>query len=354
MLRVPILENFIRAPWRTAWLLVLCALGAGSALALGVVVVYASTLAAKTHRAGVVIQYGNGKVANRCVEFSENEISGLELLERTGIELSVDASNAMGVAVCKIGRDGCAFPNQPCFCQCQGSPCVYWSYWQWKNNAWQYSNLGASNTVVRNGDIDGWVWGAGTTASAQPPPDTSFDAVCAANNPTATATQTNVPPTATTASTATPILPTATEIPTETPAPPTATELPAAIAPSTFTDAAPTSSSKPTRAPSPTAEWMPTTTEIPPTAAAPQASATPRAKFTSTRIPRTAPRAAVAQNKSANAPRAAQESAFANAQTGITPRALSVLVLVGGMVVVGIGLAVLLGGAAWYFWRRNG
>lgn len=191
----------------------------------------ASARATNPNRAGLVIVHGNGQVIKRCVEFSEAQISGLDLLTRSGLDLNLDASNAIGVAVCRIDHEGCTYPSQPCFCQCQGSPCTYWSYWRLVGGTWKYSSVGASGAVVRNGDVDGWVWGVGTPSGATPPPVVTFEQVCVPS--TATPTRT-----ATATATATRPLPTNTSAPptftptrfTATHAPPTHT--PTFVAPS--------------------------------------------------------------------------------------------------------------------------
>jgi hypothetical protein len=348
------LERAPRQQWRGAVLIFLLGLLVTSASSLGAFALYASNVAANTQRAGVVVQYGNGKVVNRCVEFNEAEITGLDLLERTGLDISVDAGNAIGVAVCKIGRDGCNFPNQPCFCQCQGASCVYWSYWNLQNGTWDYSNLGASNRAIHNGDVDGWVWGASVNNSASPPPDTSFDQVCAVQPATNTPTRTNVPPTATN------VPPTATNIPpteTGTPLPtetiiPTETSLPTETQiPPTETSVAATKSSKQKPAPSPTQEWIPTDTAIPTRVAVAQATNTPLPKITTTRVPRATTRAAMASRQAVNATRAAQEAQMANESGSINPRVISVAALIGGIFVAGIGTIVIVGGAVWYWMR---
>lgn len=163
------------------------------ALILVALLSVASARAVNVHRAGLVIVHGNGQTVKRCIEFSEAQISGLDVLTRSGLDLNVDASNAMGVAVCRINHEGCAYPSQPCFCQCQGSPCIYWSYWRLTSGAWKYSNVGASGAVVRNGDVDGWVWGVGTVSGATPPPAVTFEQVCAPATATPTRTLTATP-----------------------------------------------------------------------------------------------------------------------------------------------------------------
>ncbi len=139
--------------------------------------------------AGVVVQYGDGRVETACVGFDEDTISGAELLARSGLDVIMDMSG--GAKVCAIGGEGCQYPTESCFCQCEGNgPCVYWSYWHLdpENGTWQYSNLGAGAYQVSHGDVDGWRWGAGTPGNAQEPPALTFADVCAEVLPTPTAT----------------------------------------------------------------------------------------------------------------------------------------------------------------------
>lgn len=123
-----------------------------------------------TNRVGLVVDRGDGVVVTRCVSFSENEINGYELLLRSGLELVVDQGT-----VCAIDGTGCPATN--CWCQCQGNPCIYWSYWHWLNGEWQYAQEGPGGHMVENGDIEGWVWGDGTA----PPPAVPFHQICFAS-----------------------------------------------------------------------------------------------------------------------------------------------------------------------------
>ena len=146
------------------------------------------------HRAGLLIVHSGGRLSQRCVEFTEDTIDGLALLQRSGLDLNVDATNSVGVAVCRIDNEGCAFPDQECFCECLGATCTYWSYWRLAPGGdWQYANMGASSGIVRDGDVDAWVWGAGNGAASLLPP-VSFDDICAPVAPTFTPTVTATPP----------------------------------------------------------------------------------------------------------------------------------------------------------------
>ncbi|MFZ4850077.1 MAG: hypothetical protein ACOYL7_13190 [Caldilinea sp.] len=127
--------------------------------------------------AGLVVVHGDGSVVTRCVPFPEESIRGDLLLARSGLELSIEA-NSMGATLCQIDGEGCAYPQQSCFCQCTGKSCLYWSYWRLVDGDWLYSNAGAGNTQVQDGQVDGWRWGIGTVDRAQPPPAISFAEIC--------------------------------------------------------------------------------------------------------------------------------------------------------------------------------
>jgi len=162
------------------------------------------------NRVALAIRFSNGSTHTQCIEFNEPQISGLDILMRSGLSVVYQPSSSMA-AVCKIQDDGCDYPAEACFCQCKGgSSCKYWSYWHLKDGAWQYSQFGASDYMVGNGDIEGWVWGAGSPSSAPQPPIVDFNSICAP--------QSNATP-----------LPEDTPLPTDTPtAPPTTTPVPPA------------------------------------------------------------------------------------------------------------------------------
>lgn len=128
-------------------------------------------------QAGLVIVHGDGSLTTQCVTFAEESITGAELLVRGGIDVAMEASS-MGATICRLAGEGCAYPQAPCFCRCEGTPCLYWSYWRLTGDRWTYSTLGASYSRVRAGDVDGWRWGEGAIDRAQAPPDVTFAAIC--------------------------------------------------------------------------------------------------------------------------------------------------------------------------------
>jgi hypothetical protein len=118
-------------------------------------------------------------VETRCVTFTEEQISGMEVLNRSGLAADVEYGS-VGGAVCQIEDTGC--PVGDCFCQCKGSDCIYWSYWHLQENNWQYSSIGAAVYQVQDGTIEGWSWGPGAVTQAIEPPHISFEEVCSARN----------------------------------------------------------------------------------------------------------------------------------------------------------------------------
>ena len=113
------------------------------------------------NRAGVVVQFDGGGHISLCVPFAEETISGLELLQRSGLNIAND-----GGAVCRIESQGCDFPVEPCFCQCDLSTpgCRFWAYSIRVAGRWRSSGAGASQRRVADGDIDGWRWPGGPPA----------------------------------------------------------------------------------------------------------------------------------------------------------------------------------------------
>ncbi len=208
------------------------------------------------HHAGLVVDFRDGRVIVRVVAFTGDSITGVELLQRSGLSVALLA----GAAVCAVEDVGCAPTPQDCFCQCRGGECLYWSYFHLEGGAWVYAPTGAASHILRDGDVDGWVWGSGQTA----PPLLTWEQIWALAGPAAPvqvppSAEPGRPPTGMPATpSASPTVPTA---PVDTAAPPPTEEVsprpvawasPAALA----TEAVP--------AVRPSAAPLPTATETPP------------------------------------------------------------------------------------------
>lgn len=147
-----------------------------------------SRLTAVTHRAGLVVTFGDRRTQTFCIEFSGDTISGLEQLQRSGLPLVTSGSGGLGAAVCSIGGQGSNDPTN-CFASCTGGSCAYWAYYRYVDGAWKLSPTGASQTVVHDGDVLGWSWGPGGVAAGTAP-ETPGE-ICP--NPTATPIATVTP-----------------------------------------------------------------------------------------------------------------------------------------------------------------
>jgi len=142
------------------------------------------TPAPASHQAGVAVFSGDGSVYTACVSFTEESISGIELLERSGLSVETATNPNQGTAVCKINGVGC--PSSNCFCKMPD----YWSFWL-KGYAWEYSAIGADQIQVMDGSVNAWSWGAG-----DPPAEITYQNICeGVPFVLPTATMTSIPPT---------------------------------------------------------------------------------------------------------------------------------------------------------------
>ena len=190
-----------------------------------------TTMADEPNQAGLIIDFGDGRVETRCIAFDEEEITGADLLlTYSGLDMVIDASSGMGITVCQLEGEGCAYPSEHCFCQCMGGgACAYWNYFYREpgSSEWTYSALGAVLRKVRHGSVEAWVWGNGTTP---PSFEGSFASICATPTKEPAATMTPAasaePPTAAPTAKTTESPATETPEPTVT-APPAATTIPA-------------------------------------------------------------------------------------------------------------------------------
>lgn len=160
----------------------------------------ASTASAQPNlnQVGLVVQFKDGTIVQKCVQVSQTEVSGYEVLQNSNLAITANFDAWLGAGICKIENDGCDASN--CFCDMPN----YWSYWHLDpyadgGPAWSYSNLGASSYRVSAGAVEGWSYGQFGPPAVKP----SFEAICATSAATATkgenapgATPTSPPPTA--------------------------------------------------------------------------------------------------------------------------------------------------------------
>ena len=212
-------------------------LGAAAAAALTAAFVSIRPAHAAIHHAALVIQHASGSVITRCVAFAEDQITGLQLVERSGVQYEAQNFGSIGTAMCQLDREPSTVPPG-----CFGSG-AYWQYFHRVGGGWQSSAFGASSSVLHDGGMDGWHYAVGAN---QVPGNVAFASVCGAPTPpAATATQ------------AAPAPSHATPVPTATPAPSTSLN---ALAPSNSPqpNAVLTSTGPPTQPPNATAlgPWL--------------------------------------------------------------------------------------------------
>jgi hypothetical protein len=183
-------------------------LSAAGAAAIAAALLAVHPVHAAVHHAALVIQHSGGSVLARCVAFAEEQITGLQLVQRSGVEYDAQSFGSIGSAMCQLDQEPSPVPAG-----CFGSG-AYWQYFHREGGGWQTSPVGASSSVLRDGDMDGWRYAVGAN---QAPGTVAFAAVCGAPPPPVAATQV-----------ARPTLQ-ATPLPTATPAPATSLE---ALAPS--------------------------------------------------------------------------------------------------------------------------
>ena len=159
---------------------------AGAALPLVALVGGRMNASAATHRAALVIEHSNGSLIERCVAFAEEAISGLQLIQRSGVEYQAQTFGDLGAAVCQLDLEPAQVPAN-----CFGSG-RSWQYYRETSSGWSPSSSGAGGSTVHDGDVDGWHYAAGP----QPPPGIAFSQVCGAPAPAATPGRTALAPAA--------------------------------------------------------------------------------------------------------------------------------------------------------------
>jgi len=154
----------------------------------------AQAMAQGSQKVGLVVKFGDGTVFTDCIDYTGPGMTGEDVLDGSGLSLVKDLSYGLGAAICKIQQDGCNYPQEHCFCQCEGAACEYWAYYHLdqQKGEWVYSGMGASWNTVQAGDVEGWAWGNGEVGGSDvEPPLATFEELC--GPPTATPTRTPRP-----------------------------------------------------------------------------------------------------------------------------------------------------------------
>jgi len=113
------------------------------------------------------------------VAFAESQITGLQLIQRAGVEYQSQDFGSMGSAMCQLDREPSPVPAD-----CFGSS-RYWQYSHRIGGGWQTASLGASSSVLHDGDMDGWRYAGG---AGQTPGNVAIGSVCSPAAPSVAAT----------------------------------------------------------------------------------------------------------------------------------------------------------------------
>lgn len=118
-----------------------------------------SAFAQEPNVAGLVVDYGDGRVSYAVVPFNEEEINGLDLLNRSGLDIVTVGFGGLGDAVCQVGDTGCSVDDcRTRMCQTSDPESPFWQFSKLQGDEWQFVATGASGAKVRDGDIYAWSW----------------------------------------------------------------------------------------------------------------------------------------------------------------------------------------------------
>lgn len=118
-----------------------------------------ATPAGTLNHAGLIVEHGDGRLTYALISFAEPELTGIELLERSGLEFASVPFGGLGDAICQVEGEGCDLTTcRRTVCQ-TGSDAPFWHFLALtEGGTWDAVDLGASSFKVRDGDIVAWSW----------------------------------------------------------------------------------------------------------------------------------------------------------------------------------------------------
>jgi hypothetical protein len=123
--------------------------------------------AGATSKAYVVVDHGGGRSSQRCVGFDGEQITGEDLMTRSGVQFQAQTFSGIGKAVCQLDNE----PAQ--FTECFPKDKPYWAlYVSHDGGTWEQPQTGYTGVTLKNGDALGWEYESATASPPPPPPPT--------------------------------------------------------------------------------------------------------------------------------------------------------------------------------------
>jgi hypothetical protein len=94
----------------------------------------------KPYAALIIDPNQQGEIIKRCVAFGENSVSGMTLLDSSGLNVDSEGGFINAIEGFKNPKNGT----------------LYWSYWYWDGREWQFYETGTAQTEVMPGSIQAW------------------------------------------------------------------------------------------------------------------------------------------------------------------------------------------------------
>lgn len=111
---------------------------------------------------GVIIDYGDDRTTWIWIPFEEDDLSLIDALERSDLEMVTVGFGGMGEAVCQIDTTGCSAADcRTRLCQTSSSS-PFWRLMKQGDDEWSMVGSGVSGTKVADGDVYALSWSAET------------------------------------------------------------------------------------------------------------------------------------------------------------------------------------------------
>lgn len=120
---------------------------------------FAASAQAPGNAAGLIVDFGDGRVAYAWVPFDEERINAIDLVERSGLDLVTIGMGGLGDAICQIDDTGC--PVGDCrqrLCQTSDAESPFWRLMVLRDSEWTAATTGGSGARVEDGSVFAWAW----------------------------------------------------------------------------------------------------------------------------------------------------------------------------------------------------